>query len=277
MSEENTNNKLPESSDTSEKTNKQSSDEKKENTEALSQNNKESSPEENASSAGQETQASASQADPLPPKVNPEPVHTSDTKSSQNQTSSKPEMTITLQGKKKHTVTVKKVLQYVIVFVICGLCGFGGGWLAYDVHAKSETQSMPNENMPQGKGDFGGFPGQSETDTTSAALGVIVTSTDDGVVVEGFSSNSKAESAGIETGDVIEKLDGTETSSVEAIKSFLADKEPGDTVTITVKRDNEEKDIKVELVESSSMSSGNGSSSQEHTLPGNDSSDTYTG
>lgn len=196
-------------------------------------------------------------------------------------TSPKKPLTITVEGKKKHSITGRKILQYIVIFVICGLCGFGGGWLAYDAHAREDRQvsSQENspENMPQFKGDFGGFPGQSETDNTSAALGVIVTSTDDGVVVEGFSDNSKAESAGIQTGDIIEKLDGTSVSSVEEIKSFLSEKEPGDTVKVTVLRDQEEKDIKVELVESAGMSSGNDNSQQEHTLPGNDSSDTYTG
>lgn len=190
-------------------------------------------------------------------------------------------LTITVEGKKKHTITGKKILQYIIVFVICGLCGFGGGWLAYDVHAKNDSpassQENSQENMPQFKGDFGGFPGQSETDNTSAALGVLVRSTDDGVVVEGFSDNSKAESAGIQTGDIIEKLDGTSVSSIEQIKSFLSEKEPGDTVKITVLRDQEEKDIDVELVESSSSSSGSDNSGESHNLPGNDSSDTYTG
>lgn len=195
--------------------------------------------------------------------------------------SPKKPLTITVEGKKKHTITGKKILQYIIIFVICGLCGFGGGWLAYDARAQKDqpvsSQENSQENMPQFRGDFGGFPGQSETDNTSAALGVLVRSSDDGVVVEGFSDNSKAESAGIQTGDIIEKLDGTSVSSIEEIKSFLSGKKPGDTVKITVLRDQEEKDVNVELVESSSFSSGSESSGESHTLPGNDSSDTYTG
>lgn len=219
-----------------------------------------------------------------PNQTNAKAASSQNTETVNTQTASgspKKPLTITVEGKKKHTITGKKILHYIIVFAICGLCGFGGGWLAYDAHAKTDqpvsSQENSQENMPQFRGDFGGFPGQSETDNTSAALGVIVTSTDDGVVVEGFSDNSKAESAGIQTGDIIEKMDGTSVSSVEEIKSFLSEKKPGDTVKVTVLRDQEEKDINVELVESSSFSSGNENSEQSHTLPGNDSSDTYTG
>lgn len=67
-------------------------------------------------------------------------------------------------------------------------------------------------------------------------------------VVEG----GPADSAGLQAGDVITAIDGTDITSMNEIKSILANKNPGDVITVTVSRSDQrgnyaEQDITVTL------------------------------
>jgi serine protease Do len=73
-----------------------------------------------------------------------------------------------------------------------------------------------------------------------------------GVKVEGCSAAggaSPACSAGIEAGDIILKLDGTEVDRVSALQRFVRGKKPGETVTVDVTRFGAAKSFKVKLIE----------------------------
>ena len=174
----------------------------------------------------------------------------------------------------------KSIVKYVLVFLVAGLCGFGGGLFANYVDRQQTSTTYGNQNNES----FPSFPDFSESNgnnnsndnsssgsstqkqnTNKAALGVKVTEQDDGVYIAGFSSNSNAESAGLKIGDKITKIDGTEYSTYNDIVTYIGTKNVGDTVEVTVERDGEEKTISVELGERSS----------QNTLPGSSDSSVY--
>lgn len=174
----------------------------------------------------------------------------------------------------------KSIVKYVLVFLVAGLCGFGGGLFANYVDRQQTSTTYGNQNNES----FPSFPDFSESNgnnnsndnsssgsstqkqnTNKAALGVKVTEQDDGVYIAGFSSNSNAESAGLKIGDKITKIDGTEYSTYNDIVTYIGTKNIGDTVEVTVERDGEEKTISVELGERSS----------QNTLPGSSDSSVY--
>ena len=72
----------------------------------------------------------------------------------------------------------------------------------------------------------------------------------EGALVSEVVENSAASKAGIEAGDVIIAIDDNKVSSFSDLSKYLDDYKVGDTVTITVTRDNHLKDFKVTLEES---------------------------
>jgi membrane-associated protease RseP (regulator of RpoE activity) len=92
-------------------------------------------------------------------------------------------------------------------------------------------------------------PEQEET----AVLGILGLSAPDGagVTVARVVDDSGADGAGLETGDLITALDGTEISSMEDLTAAMEDFEVGDTITITYTRDGESRTGEAELGTSS--------------------------
>jgi S1-C subfamily serine protease len=77
-------------------------------------------------------------------------------------------------------------------------------------------------------------------DDGNSSMGVLLGEvTDEGVVIEGTIKNSGAEKAGLESGDIIIKIDGQSVKSVAEIKAILKDKKAGDEVEMTYLRDGE--------------------------------------
>jgi len=70
-----------------------------------------------------------------------------------------------------------------------------------------------------------------------------------GASVEAVLEGSCAEKAGIQKGDIICAVDGTEVDSSTALKDAVRDKKAGDTVTFTIYRDGEKQDLSVVLDE----------------------------
>ncbi len=62
-------------------------------------------------------------------------------------------------------------------------------------------------------------------------------------------SNSSAATAGIKVGDYILKIDGKTLSSTDDTAAILKDKSPGDNITVTIQRNNQNYDITFKLVE----------------------------
>lgn len=171
----------------------------------------------------------------------------------------------------------KAVLKYCAVFIVAGLCGFGGGMLAYHIDAENEETTVQQfefdgNSMPQmpefnnGNSGSNSYSGNSATQNTNeAALGIQVKETDDGVVIAGFSSDSNAETAGLKINDIIVAIDGNKYDTYNDIVTYIGEKSVGDVVSVTVNRDGEEKTIDVELVAHTSNSS----------LPSSDNSSVY--
>ncbi len=80
--------------------------------------------------------------------------------------------------------------------------------------------------------------------TMAKALGM---KTAHGVIVQSVESNSPAEKAGIKSGDVILKFDGSEIEHGNQLQALVASKQPGDKVTIEILRDGKREDKTVVL------------------------------
>ncbi|GAB5532340.1 MAG: hypothetical protein Roseis3KO_41170 [Roseivirga sp.] len=68
-----------------------------------------------------------------------------------------------------------------------------------------------------------------------------------GVYVDSVSENSAALQAGIEPGDVILAVDGTEVSSAPQLQEAIARHRPGDEIRLTLARGSKEMKVKVQL------------------------------
>ena len=81
----------------------------------------------------------------------------------------------------------------------------------------------------------------------SAWLGVQIAQSTDGPTIASVIADSPAEKAGLKRGDVIKAIDGTSVSDVQAVRDLLKDKNPGDTVTVSIARDGNAQDVTVTL------------------------------
>ncbi|MFN3653097.1 MAG: M6 family metalloprotease domain-containing protein [Armatimonadota bacterium] len=70
-----------------------------------------------------------------------------------------------------------------------------------------------------------------------------------GAPVRSVTRNSPAEKAGIREGEILLKIDGVPLTTAARLGDSVAQKEPGDTLTLTLRRDGQETDVKVELAE----------------------------
>ena len=68
-----------------------------------------------------------------------------------------------------------------------------------------------------------------------------------GVIVAGFTNNSPAEQAGLETGDIIIRADGNDISSSAYLRYYLYRHNVGDQMTLTVIRDGRETEVTIML------------------------------
>lgn len=68
-----------------------------------------------------------------------------------------------------------------------------------------------------------------------------------GVIISDVQSGSDAESAGIQKGDVIVKMDGTEVKDGAHLKFLLYKHNIGDSIKVTVMRDGKEKELTLKL------------------------------
>ena len=74
-------------------------------------------------------------------------------------------------------------------------------------------------------------------------------------------SSEEATKSGLQRGDIITAIDDTQVTDENTIATYIADKKPGDTVTLTVYRSSSQKNVQIDLVLSentgSSVSSSN--------------------
>jgi S1-C subfamily serine protease len=80
-------------------------------------------------------------------------------------------------------------------------------------------------------------------------LGVSTTDTGRGVVLQGVAAGSPAEAAGLQAGDAIVAVDGTEVTSTSELAAALASHAVGDQVTLTVERNGSQIQVTATLGE----------------------------
>ena len=68
-----------------------------------------------------------------------------------------------------------------------------------------------------------------------------------GVIVTGVEEGTPAEEIGVEVGDLIVAVDGAATDGSASLIAAIRDKGPGDSVTVSIVRDDESVDLAVEL------------------------------
>lgn len=150
--------------------------------------------------------------------------------------------------------------------IFCFVCGFGGGAFAnYMGVGEKETAADNSAAQFFSQWPFSGdeysytLPDSNDAQQqtpaeNSAVLGITVQQVSEseeqeaGVYIVAISVGSKAQEAGLKIGDRIIKADDTDISTNQDLSGCIADKEVGDTVTITAVRDGETITADVELV-----------------------------
>ncbi len=85
-------------------------------------------------------------------------------------------------------------------------------------------------------------------DTHRAYLGVTIGQTETGIYIGSVTPGGPASKAGVKVGDVITAVNGTPTQTYDALSAALASKKPGQTVTLSITRQNGTKtSVKVTL------------------------------
>lgn len=83
-----------------------------------------------------------------------------------------------------------------------------------------------------------------------AFLGVLTDKTDEGVKITQVVKGSAAEKAGLQTGDVITKVNDHEVNSPDELSDAVTAHKPGDEVKVYYLRDNKKQDVEAKLGES---------------------------
>ena len=68
-----------------------------------------------------------------------------------------------------------------------------------------------------------------------------------GIYISSVSANTPASKAGLQSGDVILKMDGTEVNTMLQLKELLYYKNSGDTISLTYERNGTESTVNVTL------------------------------
>ena len=92
------------------------------------------------------------------------------------------------------------------------------------------------EELAQGKSHLKAFLGVQTKDVTPEFASQESLSVDQGAYVAAVTSGSGADAAGVQKGDVITKIDSTDITSSTDVGVALSTHQPGDKVTVTVRR-----------------------------------------
>jgi M6 family metalloprotease-like protein len=92
-----------------------------------------------------------------------------------------------------------------------------------------------------------GATSRPKTSGARIELGVRTSEADDTVRIDRVLPGSAGDTAGLKTGDLILKIEDTAIATSQRVTDVIGDRRPGDTVTLTIKREGKEMEIKVKL------------------------------
>ena len=117
----------------------------------------------------------------------------------------------------------------------------------HEIHVVHDGHEMSLENKP-----FLGIEIREEVEVVDEGNGEVTTnSNENGIVVDGVIPNSGAEAAGLQEGDIIKKMDGTNMGGFDDLKTFMRTKNVGDQVTLDILRDDTNMQVVLTLGERS--------------------------
>jgi membrane-associated protease RseP (regulator of RpoE activity) len=163
------------------------------------------------------------------------------------------------------------VAAAIIAALVFGGIGYAIGDSSSDSSSPQSASVFPgngNGNGPFGNGgqfpgygNGGQFPGNGNgkgngnTSSNAGFLGVGVDTADNGVVVTQVQSGSPAASAGLQKGDVITAIDGTDVKTPLALRAAVQAHSSGDQITVTYTRNGTSNTAKVTLTSRSTAQS----------------------
>lgn len=156
---------------------------------------------------------------------------------------------------------MRRGLLLPLAVLALGLAAAGGFFAAAVVLGEDDGggQSVKAQAAHQSAGDDEGDNGDEamptpETERAYAGLVLVEAPDDNGLRITEVIAGSPADEAGLEEGDVITAVDGLPVFALERIvpwppfaPDLLANKNPGDEVTFTVRRDDQEQQVTVTL------------------------------
>lgn len=123
-------------------------------------------------------------------------------------------------------------LSALLVVAAVAMLSTPAAGLARADEKKSDPDKQKKEAPEEERGFLGVNPGGEQ---------------DGGVTVESVVDDGPAAKAGIKAGDTIVKFNDKDVKSSDDLREQIGSVKPGQTVTVTVKRDNKEMKIKVTL------------------------------
>jgi membrane-associated protease RseP (regulator of RpoE activity) len=170
-------------------------------------------------------------------------------------------------------IFIPKWAGLVVAAIVAALVFGGIGYAIGDSSGGSDSRNasvVPGNGQGNGNGPFangggqgngngqlpgngtGQLPGNGNGNgngnaTGTAFLGVAVQTGTGGVEITDVQSGSAAADAGLETGDVVTAIDGTDVTTAAALQSAVQSHSSGDQITVTYTRDGQSATAKVTL------------------------------
>jgi putative serine protease PepD len=164
----------------------------------------------------------------------------------------------TPQGPRPSTVAVPKWVLAVVAAVLIALIGFGVGYAVApggDGDSSASTRVVPGPFGGNGNGSGNGgqlptIPVPDQGQLQGGFLGVVSTRSTDpaGARLTQIVPDSPAADAGLQSDDVITKVDGDAVTTPAQLAQRIRAKDAGDTVTVIYVRDGDTKTTDVKLV-----------------------------
>lgn len=114
-----------------------------------------------------------------------------------------------------------------------------------------DGQRQPGSQItpPRDLDEFGDRFGQALPVDGRPLLGINVSESDAGVLIDAVTEDGPAAEAGLEYGDLITAIDDVSVSSVQTLSDAINAHAPGDEISITIERDGETEQFDVTLAE----------------------------